>query len=458
MTIEAPADLAKATVAESRRLLAAREVSALELTDAAIERIERLDPPINAVVVRDFDRARKAAKAADAAIAGGERRPLLGVPMTVKEAHNVEGLPTTWGVEAWKGWIAPEDSVGVKRLKAAGAIIVGKTNVPPHLSDWQSVNPIYGRTNNPFDPARTPGGSSGGSAAAVASGMVPLEFGSDIGGSIRVPSAFCGIAGHKPSWELIPGRGHTPPGFDGAPVGLGVIGPMARTAEDLDIALDVLAGPDEMDAVGYKLDLMPAPVKAWKDWRVLVLDRHPLAKADREVVGAVQRIAAEIERAGAKVERESNRLPDLEAQHGVYMTLLRTIMSRGAPPDNVFGPPIDAHAWMGALDGQIAFRRRWAALFEDYDVVLAPVFGVVAFPHDDKPFNERTHVIDGEVTPYMDQIAWPGMATLANLPATAVPVGKTRAGLPIGMQVIGPYLGDKTTIAFAGKIQRELAR
>jgi len=435
--------------------LAARRVSAVEACDATIERIERLDGPINAVVVRDFDRARAAAKAADAALAKGERRPLLGVPMTVKEAHNLAGLPTTWGIEQARGFIPAADSVGVARLKAAGAVIVGKTNVPPHLGDWQSVNPIYGRTNHPLEPARTPGGSSGGSAAALAAGMIPLEFGSDIGGSIRVPSAFCGVFGHKPSYGVIPGRGHVPPGVDGADVELGVIGPMARTVADLELALDVLAGPDELDGAGYSLALPKPRHERLADYRVLVIDQHPIAKAQGEITAALGALAADLEKAGVSVARSSNLVPDLEAAHQVYLTMLGAIVSRGSPG---VAEPISAHAWMNALDAQIAIRRRWAQLFEAFDVVLAPPFGVVAFPHDARPFGQRIHVIDGEETPYMNQVAWPGMASLANLPATAAPIGVTQGGLPIGVQIIGPYLGDKTTIAFAGHLERELGR
>ena len=441
-------DYPTATAGELAAALAARKVSAVELVDAAVARIEAVDGPINAVVVRDFDRALGAAKSADAALARGERGALLGVPMTVKEAHNVAGLPTTWGSPAFKDWIAPRDSVGVARLKGAGAIIVGKTNVPPFLADWQSDNPVYGRTNHPLDPARTPGGSSGGSAAALAAGMVPLEFGSDIGGSIRVPSAFCGVYGHKPSYNLIPQRGHAPPpGLDGADSVLAVIGPMARSAADLALALDVLAGPDAPDAVGYRLHLPPPRHAGLADFRVLIIDHHPAATMDPEIRAALERVAGDLERAGAAVARRSDLLPDLADAHAVYLSLLMPAMSRGpvSPPDL-----INAHAWMNALDRQVAVRRQWAALFEAFDVVLAPVFGVVAFAHDASPFNDRTHVIDGQPTPYAAQLAWPGMATLANLPATAVPVGATKAGLPIGLQVIGPYLEDHTTIAFAG--------
>ncbi|MDQ2860497.1 MAG: amidase family protein [Pseudomonadota bacterium] len=449
-------DYATATAGGLASALAARQVSALELCDAGIERIERLDGPINAVVVRDFERAREAAKSADAALARGERRPLLGVPMTVKEAMNVAGLATTWGLLAAKDFVATQDAVGVARLKAAGAVILGKTNVPPHLGDWQSVNPVYGRTNHPLDQTLTPGGSSGGGAAALAAGMVPLEFGSDIGGSIRVPSSFCGVFGHKPSWGLIPNRGHEPPGTDRVDPPLGVIGPMARTASDLELALDVLAGPDGDEAKGYRLFLTDARRQRLADHKVLVIDAHPIARADPQIVTSLDRLAANLEAAGVKVTRKSPLVPDLEAAHAVYMTLLGAIMSRGAPAMAAVLPSTSAHAWMDGLDAQLAVRRQWAALFEAFDVVLAPTFGVVAFPHDEAPFNARTHTIEGEITPYAAQIAWPGMATVANLPATAVPIGRTTAGLPIGAQIIGPYLEDRTTLAFARMVEREI--
>jgi len=442
-------DYAAAGAGEMAAALADRTVSALDLFNAAVERIERLDGPINAVVVRDFDRAREAAKAADAALAAGDRRPLLGVPMTVKEAFNVAGLPTTWGSAAFKDWIAPTDAVAVARLKAAGAVILGKTNVPPFLADWQSANPVYGRTNHPLDPSRVPGGSSGGSAAALATGMVPLEFGSDIGGSIRVPSAFCGVYGHKPSYNLVSQRGHAPPGLDGVGPPLNVVGPMARSVADLVLALGIVAGPADEEAVGYRVDLPTPRHDRLAAFRVLMVETHPVARVDGEIRAALDRLAGALEAVGAKVARRSDRLPDLAAAHAIYLGILSTVMSRGGPasPDLM-----NAHAWMGALDGQLAARRQWGALFADFDVVIAPVMGVVAFPHQDGEFAGRTHVIDGEVTPYAAQVAWPGMATLANLPATAVPIGVTRAGLPIGAQIIGPYLEDLTTLAFADLI------
>ncbi len=446
-----PLDYATATAGGLAEALAARKVSAVELCDAAIERIERLDGPINAVVVRDFERARQAAKTADAALGRGERRPLLGVPMTVKESFNVAGLPTTWGSPAFKDWIAPADAVAVARLKGAGAVILGKTNIPPFLADWQSVNPVYGRTNHPLDPGRTPGGSSGGAAAALAAGMVPLEFGSDIGGSIRVPAAFCGVFGHKPSYGLVPGRGQSAPGQNGCAPPLAVVGPLARTAEDLALALEIVAGPDEDEAVGYRLDL-PAPRHGRvADFRVLMIDEHPSAALDGEIRAALHLLASNLERAGASVARHSDLVPDLAAAQAAYATLLFTAISRGGPPQP---DPLSAHAWLDALDSQLAVRRRWAELFRAFDVVLAPAFGVVAFPHDEGDFNSRVHTIDGVETPYGAQVAWPGMATFANLPATAVPIGATQSGLPIGAQIIGPYLEDRTPLAFASMIER----
>lgn len=443
------------TAGEIVEALAARKVGALELADAAIARIEDRDGPINAVVVRDFDRARQAARAADAALARGERRPLLGLPMTVKESNEVEGLPSTWGSAAFSGWVASKDAVAVARLKAAGAIILGKTNVPPFLADWQSTNPVYGRTKNPWDLGCSPGGSSGGSAAALAAGMTPLELGSDIGGSIRVPAAFCGVYGHKPSYGLVPTRGHAPPGLDGAPIALAVVGPLARSPADLDLALGVVAGPEPHEARAYSLNLPPPRHAELADHRVLVVDQHPAAATDHEIRAALDTLARRLDDLGARVDRSSELLPDLSAQHAVFEALVGAALSRGSPA----GATMNAHEWMNALDAQVMFRRRWAVVFESFDVVLTPTFGVAAFEHVDEPDGARRILtINGEATPYFNQIAWPGVALLANLPATAVPIGFTRGGLPIGVQVMGPYLEDRTTIAFAGLLEREFGR
>ena len=283
--------------------LAARQISARELLDASLKRIEAIDLKINAVVVRDFDRARVAADAADAALGRGERRPLLGLPMTVKEQFNVAGLPTTWGYPQFRDWRPDVDALAVQRLKTAGAIIIGKTNIPVGLMDWQSFNEVYGTTNNPWDFALTPGGSSGGSAVALAAGFVSLELGSDIGGSLRAPAHFCGVFSHKPSLDLIPQRGSGYPATPAIPVrgDLSVIGPMARSASDLALELEVLAGPDELwDGIGYKLTLPPARHETLADFRVLVIDTHPLCPTASGVTAALEQLIEKLVSSAAR--------------------------------------------------------------------------------------------------------------------------------------------------------------
>jgi amidase len=291
------------TAGELTAALAARVVSAVELAQDAIARIERHDAALNAVCVRDFDRALDAARAADAALSAGERRPLLGIPMTVKEAFDIAGLPTTWGFPWSRDFVPAEDALAVARVKAAGAVILGKTNVPFALSDWQSYNEIYGVTNNPWDVTRTPGGSSGGSSAALAAGYGPLSLGSDIGGSLRVPAHYCGVFAHKPSYGLAPSRGQTPPGVPALPnePELSVIGPMARCASDLTLLLDVIAGPDPLDTgIAYRLALPPARHAELARHRVLVLDSHPLLPTAASVGAAIAALADGLAKVGVE--------------------------------------------------------------------------------------------------------------------------------------------------------------
>jgi len=444
-----PPDSVRSLVAR----LARGELSALELCEATIARIESDDVAINAVVVRDFDRAREQARAADAALARGERRPLLGLPMTVKEAFDVAGLTTNWGISAFRDNCPTQDAVLVRRLKSAGAVILGKTNVATALADWQSVNPIYGRTANPHDPSRSAGGSSGGSAAAVAAGMVALELGSDIGGSIRVPSAFCGIYGHKPSHGLLPSRGHTFPGSIEIGNVLNVVGPMAADPDDLELAFDVLAGPDDDEAVGYRLALPAARTPGLAGLRVLALDHHPLVSTDAVIRDAVRRTADALAQAGARVIHQHPDLPDLAGAHRIYEGLLRAITTRGLPDASAGS----AHDWLDWTDRRHQVRAQWRRLFESIDLVVAPVFGTVAFPHvTEKDWMKRTLVIDGRPTPYHQQLAWPGVATFPGLPATAMPVGRTPQGLPTAVQLIGPYLEDRTPLMVARRLRDRL--
>jgi amidase len=460
--------------------LARKTVSSRELVEDAIARIEALDGKINAVVVRDFTAARAAAAAADAALARGERRPLLGLPMTVKEQFNVAGLPTTWGEPAFKDWRPAEDALAVTRLKAAGAVILGKTNVPIRMEDWQSYNAIYGTTNNPWELSRTPGGSSGGAAAALAAGYVALELGSDIAGSLRVPAHFCGVYAHKPSLDLVPQRGGGPPGMPAIPMrgDLAVTGPMARSAADLALELGVLAGPDERwDGIGYRLALPPPRHDALKDFRVLVLDSHPLCPTAASITDALHRLAERLGKAGCTVSRTSPRLPDLARTTRLYAELLSAFHSADLSADdrqriqsaaNALTPGDDSIVawrlrgltishpdWVQASRARAGLTQRWQALFQDVDVVLCPPMPSLAFSHDHSPGRTRRLDIDGKSVTYGDQIVWISIATLCGLPATVAPIERSEAGLPIGVQIIGGYLEDHTTIGFAELLERE---
>lgn len=469
-----------ATLRDQIAALRAKRVSASELLDLTISRIEKFDGKINAVVVRDFERAREAAKSADAALARGDQGALLGVPMTVKESYNVGGLPTTWGFPAGKDWRPSDDAVLVSRTKAAGAVIAGKTNVPFALADWQSYNDIYGTTNNPWDLGRTPGGSSGGSAASLAAGYVALELGSDIGGSLRVPAHYCGVFAHKPTYGILPGRGQTPPGAPALPssVDLAVVGPMARSAADLSLAMDVLAGPDETDAIAYSLNLPPPRATTLKDFRVLVIDDHPLVSTAASVRGALERTVQGLEKAGVRVTRRSALLPDLALTSRIYMMLLMPIFTADIPLEAYKGlasmadtiPPtadsIDAargrglaashRDWIHADRVRTGLREGWRQLFREFDVVLCPVMPTPAYPHDHSPDQRRRTIdIDGAACSYQDQILWPGIATVIGLPATAMPIDLSPEGLPIGMQIIGPWLEDRTPLRFAELTEQE---
>jgi len=312
-----------------------RQFSSLELTDHLIARIERRDAAINAVIVRDFERAREAARAADAALARGDQRPLLGVPMTVKESFNVAGLPTTWGIPQARDFRANDDALILARARRAGAVLLGKTNVPIVLADWQSYNAIYGVTRNPWDLERTPGGSSGGSSAALAAGFAPLELGSDIGGSLRVPAHFTGVMALKPTLGLVPSRGHAPPGAAPLPRNddLVVVGPMARNAADLALLFDVIAGPDELTTgVGYRLALRPPRHEQLARYRVLMIDSHPLVPTAAPVRAALERLAANLTRGGVKVARSHPLLPDLAEVTRIYMRLLLSFSAAFWPP------------------------------------------------------------------------------------------------------------------------------
>jgi amidase len=449
------ASLHQMTATQLATGLKRKAFSATELCDASIVRIEALDEKINAVVVRDFERARTEARMADDAIAKGKAGALTGIPMTVKESFDLRGHPTTWGFEAHREHRAREDAFPVQRAKAAGAVVLGKTNVPPALADWQTANPLYGRTSNPHDLSRSAGGSSGGSAAAIAMGFSALELGSDIGGSVRVPAAFCGVYGHKTSYRIISMSGHAPGGMVLANEMLGVAGPIARSAADLALLLDVIAAPDPDDSHNG-LILPRARHGSLKSFRVFVLDHHPAAQADDEIWAAINALADDLVKAGASVARKSSLLPDMNISWRTYQAMLHTIITR-SQVDGGARQPISAHDWFGLLDTQLRIRRQWADFFRHFDVVLCPAFGTPAFPHTDEPdWRKRPLIINGEPGNFGAQLGWASMATVGNLPSTAIPLGVNAQGLPLACQAIGPFLEDHTSIAFAGLAGREI--
>ncbi len=441
-------DLNTASALETAAAVRSGEVSALEVTDAAIARVEAGDSQINAVPVHDFDRARKAARAVDDSRLPDDRRRLLGVAMTLKESNDVAGLPSTWGLTEHRDNIAARDGVIASRLKAAGAVIIGKTNVPPALADWQSDNDIYGRTLNPHDLTRTPGGSSGGSAAALAAGFVPAEIGTDIGGSIRIPAHFCGVMGHKPTYGIVPLYGHEMPGTNGKLPPLSVAGPLARTAEDLEGLLDVVAGPVE---AGLAINLPRMSQASLKNFRVLVLSDHPGAGVDASVAGPIDDLADALAREGATVTRDASVLPDLADMHRDYLIMLNTTLQRRS------GEPsrLSAFDWLDLEDTQLRTQRAWADAFRNVDIVLSPPLGVPAFTYKEGGgWADRTLTVNGEETPYGAQLVWPGMALFANLPATIAPIAMTNQGVPTSVQIIGPAYGDRTTIGFARLLEQ----
>jgi amidase len=468
-------DFSFATASELIAAMDGKLVSSLELTAAAIDRIERWDPMLNALCARDFEGALAAARRADAMRARGEAGPLSGVPLTVKESFNIAGLPTTWGIPPFKDFVPQEDALAVARLKAAGAVVLGKTNVPTALGDLQTYNPIYGTTNNPWDPTRTPGGSSGGSAAALAAGFGALSIGSDIAGSLRVPAHFCGVFAHKPTFGLLPGRGHTLPMAPAIPVDrdLTVIGPMARSATDLELLVNVLADPDP-NTIGkaYRLALPPPRATTLAEHRVLMIDDHPLIPTSLAVRRALVQVAAGLARAGARVRRESADLPDLIDSAGIYMRLLMASMAGSLPPDvyqrmkasaaaipseatglaaeRARGAVMDHRDWQLVDARRAVLREQWRSLFAAFDVVICPAAPTPAFHHDHSPDPwSRTLTIDGGAYNYADQLVWAGLASAPGLPATAMPVGFSDEGLPIGVQVLGPMYEDRTPLRFA---------
>ncbi len=448
-----------------------RQVSATEALEHLAARIDRLDAPINAVVRWDLDRARSAAAAADQAtvdsVDGDGLGPLHGVPMTIKDSFQTEGCITTSGSPDLADHVPTADAWPVARLRDAGAIPFAKTNLPLFAGDIQSYNEVYGTTNNPHDLDRTPGGSSGGSSAALAMGFTPIELGSDIGGSIRVPAHYAGVMGHKPSYGIVPAHGQIP-GMPGtlSQADLAVCGPMARTVDDLEIELDALVGPDRWNEPAWRLELPPPRTRELGELRVAAwLDDVdcPVDVSTRRVLGD---LVGTIEAAGGRIDNDARPGFTLAKADTVFKSLLFAALSGGASRGAIeemadadsttpFGRMALAmsarhRAWLADNERRLQLRERWREFFDRYDVVLMPVQPRGAIPHDhSEPQWDRRIEIDGVDRPYLDLFGWTGPAGAGLLPATVVPAGIGDDGLPIGVQIVGPYLHDRTTLQMA---------
>ncbi|MAV24875.1 MAG: amidase [Gammaproteobacteria bacterium] len=460
--------------------LRAGEFSAVELAEHQIRRIEKYDGDINAVVVRDFERGLEAAREADRQLQSKswDGKPLLGVPMTIKELYHVAGLQTTYGHPELKENVPDWDADAVTKHRAAGAVLLGKTNSPVDGGDFQTYNPVYGTTNNPFDPERTPGGSSGGSAASLAAGFAAVEAGSDIGGSIRNPAHYSGIYGHKPTWGIVPQYGHTATLLPNPQADLVVCGPMARSAEDLRLFLDITLGPEPLEAPGWRVELPEGRYESLSDFRVAIWPTDDNAPVSAEISDRINEVGRVLASCGAIVSDIARPDIDFRKSHEAYQNLLQSIMSAGVSPEQrkrnearaasldpndlsdravLSRAMVLSHAgWLGANARRQRSRYQWREFFRDWDILICPQMATTAFKHDHSPFMQRTTLVDNVEQPYFTQIFWAGVVTSPLLPSTVFPTGLSGEGLPIGVQAVGDAYQDYKTIRFADLITQEL--
>jgi amidase len=470
-------ELAFASATELAEKIQRKEISAVELLNFYLDRVDRYDGDINAVVVDTREQALADAEQADADLARGVvQGPLHGVPMTVKESFQLAGTASTWGNPALRDNVFTEDAVAVQKLKAAGANVFGKTNIPIALADFQSYNEVYGTTNNPYDHSRGPGGSSGGSAAALAAGLTGLEIGSDIGGSIRNPAHFCGVFGHKPTHGLLTMRGHSTLPDVRAMSDISVIGPLARSATDLHTSTQLLAGPDAIAARGYTLSLPELGSRSLQDLRIGIWGSEAIAPVTKEVEDRVNLVADALRDAGAQVDSEQRPAFDVEHSHDIYLTLLHATMASRQPDAeyasllayvNDLDPADQSYkakvfranvasfkTWAAANEARHKLRWAWHEYFSQFDALIMPIMPTPAFEHDHRPLSERTILVDNAERHYFDQVFYAGLTGVTFLPSTVIPTGLNQDGLPIGVQIVGPEFGDLVTIGIAQELER----
>jgi amidase len=475
------------SASEVAALIRDKKISSFELTDIILSRIKKFDKEINAFNVVLEEEAIKRAREADAALARGEIwGPLHGVPIDIKDSFSIKGVITTAGNPSLSNYVPENDAAAVARLRSAGAVILGNTNVPFMLDDHQSFNEIYGRTNNPWNLERTPGGSTGGGAAALAAGLSYLCIGSDTAGSIRVPANFCGVFGHKPTVDVISKKGQIPPLPGGSPYisnGLSVAGPLARSAADLKLLLEICGGPDQPDSLAYSWKLLKERKTDLKEYRIRYVTDDRLCPVSSEIKPVMESAIERFKREGVSLTQGWPENINPEEQFNNYLYLLHAHMSGGVSESEIESlasmakskeetptvirarASIFSHKYFRTWDsGRILAREKWQSFFKDYDAIIMPMTFVPAFPHINKPWfpnNPDPSKKRNLATPegdrdYDDILFWLSFATLTGLPATVLPIGLTKSGLPVGLQIMGPFLEDATPISIAGKLSEIL--
>ena len=455
-----------------------KKISAVELLHMHFDQVDQFNPDINAVIWEDRETAMADAKACDDETANGQSRgPWHGIPVTVKESFDLAGSPTTWGYVPWKDNIIDTDSDAVKRYRADGAIVYGKTNVPLKLVEWQSFNDIYGTTSNPWDQTRTPGGSSGGSAAALATGMAALEVGSDIGSSIRNPAHYCGVFGLKPTWNVLSMQGHLPPGWYGD-IDIGVGGPLTRNAGDLKAAFDTLVGPTRFDASCWQSGLPADTRSRLSDFKIAVMLGDPASPVDPAYLAKIETFAKKLEAAGAKVIWNSLPEIDSEDHFTTYLRLLGAALSFGMSDDDVkamqdsiidaapeikrtagnryAGLSVSHREWLDLDNKRRIARLAFDDFFKDVDIILAPVCASAAFLKNEGGARYTRYIdVGGKSQLEVFQLFWSGYSGVVGLPSTVGPMD-TIDGLPVGYQAIAGHGRDYTALAFSECVEREI--
>jgi amidase len=377
--------------------------------------------------------------------------------VTIKDAIETGGIRSTGGAVELTDHVPASDAPAVARLKAAGAIVFGKTNAPRWSGDIETFNEIFGGTNNPWNVDHTTGGSSGGSAAAVAAGFTSFELGTDIGGSVRIPSHCCGVFGLKPSFGVVPQRGyldHVGGGTTDADIN--VFGPIARSADDLDLLLGVLAAPSPELAVGWRVELPPCDVRSLDGLRIGTWLDDPACAVEREYGTRLRATADALADAGAKVD-DAHPPVDFGEQVGLFFRMVSAAISPSVPDPAAATMALSHRSWLRAEEERVVFRRVWADWFEQYDLLLCPVMAMPPFPHvREGNIEDRTIEIDGEPRHVVSAASWPGLIGVLGLPSAVVPIGRTAAGLPVGMQIVAPYLHDRRAVRAAQLVEEIL--